>query len=70
MQNSMYDLPVERWDNLERNFQFITAWNEWNEQAVLEPSDVHGTGYLDAIRSTVFSLKPVRELMYKPRKGI
>ena len=32
-----------------KNFYFITAWNEWNEQAVLEPDNEDGFGYLDAI---------------------
>ena len=32
-----------------KNFYFITAWNEWNEQAVLEPDNEHGFVYLNAI---------------------
>lgn len=35
------------------NFFFITAWNEWNEQAQLEPSDMHRFGYLSAVKSNV-----------------
>ena len=31
----------------EPNLFFINAWNEWNEQAVLEPStDLSGFGFL------------------------
>jgi hypothetical protein len=34
------------------NFLFITAWNEWNEQSVLEPSNVDGYIYLNEISNT------------------
>ena len=30
----------------EPNLFFINAWNEWNEQAVLEPTDLSGFGFL------------------------
>jgi hypothetical protein len=32
-------------------FVLIFAWNEWSEQAALEPSDVHGYGFLEALKS-------------------
>ena len=32
------------------NLFFINAWNKWNEQAVLEPSDKYGFSYLSAIK--------------------
>ena len=32
------------------NYVIINAWNEWNEQTMLEPSDVHGYGYIEAVR--------------------
>jgi hypothetical protein len=41
------------------NLYFITAWNEWNEQAVLEPDDSYKFGFLEAIRSNLRSF-PVR----------
>jgi len=41
---------------IDLNLFFVTAWNEWNEQATLEPDDVHGTGYLDVIRSNLESV--------------
>jgi hypothetical protein len=34
------------------NFLFITAWNEWNEQSVLEPSNVDGYIFLNEINNT------------------
>ena len=33
-------------------FVMINAWNEWAEAMALEPSDVYGTGFLQAIRDT------------------
>ena len=35
------------------NLFFITAWNEWNEQAVLEPSDKYGFSYLSAVKDNL-----------------
>jgi hypothetical protein len=34
------------------NFLFITAWNEWNEQSVLEPSNIDGYSFLNEINNT------------------
>ena len=41
------------------NFLFLTAWNEWNEQATLEPDHVYGDGMLRALRDSLRSV-PVR----------
>ena len=31
----------------------VVSFNEWTEQAILEPSDKHGLGFLEALRSTL-----------------
>lgn len=38
---------------LENEFIFINAWNEWGEGTFLEPDDLYGYGYLEAIRRIV-----------------
>jgi hypothetical protein len=42
------------------NLYFITAWNEWNEQALLEPDDSYKFGYLESIQTQLRSI-PVRK---------
>jgi hypothetical protein len=39
------------------NLYFVTAWNEWNEQAVLEPDDKNGFGYLLALKTALESIE-------------
>jgi hypothetical protein len=41
------------------NLIFVTAWNEWNEQAVLEPSNIDGYSYLMALRRAYLKHFPV-----------
>jgi hypothetical protein len=38
---------------VQKNFYIITAWNEWNEQAVLEPDDHNGFGYLETLEKAL-----------------
>jgi hypothetical protein len=47
---------------LSNNLYFITAWNEWNEQAVLEPNDKMGNGYLVGLK-TALETFPVRQFV-------
>jgi hypothetical protein len=35
------------------NLYFLTAWNEWNEQAVLEPDQKNGFGHLLALKGAL-----------------
>lgn len=36
---------------IHKNLFFVTAWNEWNEQALMEPDDVKGFSYLQATQT-------------------
>ena len=38
------------------NFININAWNEWNEQAVLEPNNISGYENLETIKNIIFNL--------------
>jgi len=48
--------------NIATNWFFITAWNEWNEQAILEPNHVDRFGYLDALQHCLQHV-PVRPII-------
>lgn len=43
------------------NLFFVTAWNEWNEQALLEPDDTYRFGFLRALKHNLqhFPLKTI-----------
>lgn len=36
-----------------KDYLFITAWNEWAEGCILEPTKEHGYGYLQAVRDAL-----------------
>jgi hypothetical protein len=36
--------------NPDYNYILINAWNEWNEQTCLEPSDIYGYKYLEVCK--------------------
>ena len=49
--------------NIGLNLYFVTAWNEWNEQAVLEPDDQYSFGYLDTLQKCLQGV-PVKTAIY------
>jgi hypothetical protein len=50
------DLPLTSAQVNTPNLFFMTAWNEWNEQAQLEPSDKYKFAYLSALKSNLENL--------------
>jgi hypothetical protein len=54
------------------NFLFITAWNEWNEQAILEPNNIDGYSYLSKINNNYldFYNYPIKKhVLYISHRG-
>lgn len=45
----------------------IVSWNEWSEQAALEPSDRYGVGYLEALRRV---LEKYGQLRFNGERGL
>jgi hypothetical protein len=42
--------------NIDKNLYFVTAWNEWNEQALLEPDMTYKFSFLEAVYRNVRSV--------------
>jgi len=50
---SLQSMSQQGGRDVQDNLYFIGSWNEWNEQSVLEPSDVFGFGFLEALLSAL-----------------
>jgi len=57
--NNMGAYPKRR---LPDNYFFVAAWNEWNEQNVLEPDDTYEFQYLEALQSALEKITAVASL--------
>ena len=56
--NAMAQSP---WRRVPHNYFFVSAWNEWNKQNVLEPDDQNGFAYLRALKFALqtYSAAPI-----------
>ena len=45
-----FRIQYQRSVDLGNEFLFINAWNEWAEGAILDPDNLYGYGYLEAIK--------------------
>lgn len=50
------------------DIQFINAWNEWGEGNMLEPDELFGYGFLEAVRRTVSGEEHLTEKQYMLRR--
>lgn len=56
LQESFAHMSAYRGRKVDKNLFFVTAWNEWNEQALLEPCDEYRFGFLEVVRKNVQSV--------------
>jgi len=63
LQKSFHQMSTYSNRDIDYNLYFLTAWNEWNEQALLEPDDVHKFNYLEILRNNLESC-PLRKNVF------
>ena len=57
LKKSFEAMSMQKGRFVPQNLYFVTAWNEWNEQAVLEPDERNGFGYLLALKTALETIK-------------
>ena len=56
LRESFAAMSTDRARRIDKNLYFITAWNEWNEQALLEPDSTYKFGFLEAVQKQTRSV--------------
>eukprot|EP00977_Amphora_coffeiformis_P007792 scaffold1697_cov180-Amphora_coffeaeformis.AAC.28 len=56
LRESFAAMSAARARRVDKNLYFITAWNEWNEQALLEPDATYKYGFLEAVQKQTRSV--------------
>jgi hypothetical protein len=56
LEKSFATMSKLRGRSIDKNLYFVTAWNEWNEQALLEPDSTYKFAFLEAVQKNVRSV--------------
>mmetsp|Transcript_23210 Transcript_23210/g.53679 ORF Transcript_23210/g.53679 Transcript_23210/m.53679 type:complete len:514 (+) Transcript_23210:46-1587(+) len=71
LQQSFSNMSHHPSRRINENLFFIAAWNEWNEQGVLEPDDAHAFAYLKALQDateTIAAADPTKREAAEPEE--